>query len=112
MRRIPDSVTRIIDAMPDGLQKRNYSGRVTKIRGACGCKTGALFLILAAIGYPLIAYFFSGRINLSIAYLILGWPLACIFSAVFGKLAGLAWAKADLFILSRELSKQKGESNA
>ena len=95
----------LIKVLPDGTQEKDYYlNRLRHLKNACGCKTSAVFLIIAFITYPIYILLFTQNIWERIFFILAQGFLALVLSALMGKLIGIAWSKIELVFLFKKLS--------
>lgn len=108
MKRLLREVERLVNALPDGAPEKDfYSRRVRALGRACGCKTGALFLLVACVAYPAYVLLFIHNAWETIVSVTARGLLIAVSSALLGKLVGLTWARFQLVFLYRKLSNTR-----
>lgn len=113
MKRLLPTVERLINALPDDEPEKDYYlNRVRDIKKACGCKTGALFLLIAFVTYPIYVLLSIHNFWERVVFIVAQGFLILVASALLGKLIGIMWSKLELVFLHRKLSHIRRTWNA
>jgi anaerobic C4-dicarboxylate transporter len=75
----------------DSTEKEEWARRLRRTQHPCGCKSGAIFMLLAIVGWPVRVAITGLSLTLTgLASSLLTYLAVVVASALIGKLAGIA----------------------
>lgn len=83
-------------------QAEEIQSKLATLRSACGCKSGAVFLLAGLI--LSIALYETGALQDSERPFVLCASI-CLAAAVIGKIAGILWSRMRYFVLKEQLNR-------